>query len=87
MAEVKRFVGIDLSKAQLDVAIGANEGTRSIANDQHESENFWSGSHLNPTWARNSQISPSTPPAGVRIMRAGATTMPSGALQLSTTSR
>jgi transposase len=35
MAEVKRFVGIDVSKAQLDVAIGANEGTFSIANDEH----------------------------------------------------
>ena len=27
MAEVKRFVGIDVSKAQLDVALGVNEGT------------------------------------------------------------
>ena len=27
MAEVKPFVGIDVSKAQLDVALGANEGT------------------------------------------------------------
>jgi transposase len=35
MAEVKRFVGIDVSKAQLDVALGANEGTFSIANDKH----------------------------------------------------
>jgi hypothetical protein len=35
MAEVKRFVGIDVSKAQLDVALGANEGTFSIANDEH----------------------------------------------------
>ena len=26
MAEVKRFVGIDVSKARLDVALGANEG-------------------------------------------------------------
>jgi len=34
MAEVKRFVGIDVSKAQLDVALGANEGTFSIANDE-----------------------------------------------------
>ncbi len=35
MAEVKRFVGIDVSKAQLDVALGVNEGTFSIANDEH----------------------------------------------------
>ena len=27
MAEVKRFVGIDVSKAQLDVALGANGET------------------------------------------------------------
>ena len=35
MAEVTRFVGIDVSKAQLDVALGDNEGTFSIANDEH----------------------------------------------------
>ena len=34
MAEVKRFVGIDVSKAQLDVALGANGETFSIANDE-----------------------------------------------------
>ncbi|HKD67408.1 MAG TPA: transposase [Candidatus Binataceae bacterium] len=29
------IVGIDVSKAQLDVALGANEVTFSIANDEH----------------------------------------------------
>src|SRR5262249_16762713 len=33
--DMKRFVGIDVSKAQLDVGLGANEVTFSIANDEH----------------------------------------------------
>src|SRR6202047_2374319 len=34
MAEAKRFVGIDVAKAQLDVAIGPNGESFSVANDE-----------------------------------------------------
>ena len=39
MAEVKPFVGIDVSKAQLDDALGANEGTFSRGAFQNRIEN------------------------------------------------
>ena len=34
MADAKRFVGIDVAKAQLDVAIGPNGESFSVANDE-----------------------------------------------------
>ena len=34
MDEAKRFIGIDVAKAQLDVAIGPNGESFSVANDE-----------------------------------------------------
>jgi hypothetical protein len=40
MADAKRFVGIDVAKAQLDVAIGPNGESFSVATTRPESASY-----------------------------------------------